>query len=621
MKSLDTRKALELLSAMLEDLSMACRTSMVRDLMTIRSRTEHEGQSFLTLTLPTYAKAFELALEQGRIDPSMFAGFKSASKLPFPAFLQGLVGQVFDSEGVIKDAPNADAVEGIRQLCLSFNKIKLECTSVRLRAAEKQFEATEGEVSRFRVTRYEQHKVFTSVANILYRDVLGSVGDKLMDLEIVPRHGPGSTVDRTYGNRKFTDRRWTERLQRTFPFDWYKLFNYNEEEPLGETQGPAGIGEATILQRKSEPPVRVVFVPKTMKTPRVIAIEPVWTQEVQQGLMREFVRHLESDRTVGGQINFTDQTINRNLAFESSNSRKYATIDLSEASDRVHPSLVAKMFSQYPHLNRAVFACRSERAQLPSGKVIPLKKFASQGSALCFPVEAMVFYSIAVSALLKRRDLSLTSANVKTVAKDVFVYGDDIIVPTQEVTDVIRELEAAGLKVNRKKSFYRGHFRESCGMDAFMGVNVTPVYVRHPLPCTSREAEEIAGTVSTANQFYRKGYWKTAAKLRQFVEAVAGVVPHVPDNSPVLGWHSYQQISSFQRWNPVLQRLEVRGLKLRARRVEDRLDGYRALHKWAISRNGKVPVIGGDEPLSTEAFMSRVVTGGTKIYRQWAPSL
>lgn len=618
MKSLDATPYVALLSAMLNDLSIACRTSMERDLMTIKSRFEHEGLSFLTITLPAFGKCFEQALEEGQIDPTKFAGFKAASKVPFPAFLQGLVGQVFTSEGVLQDAPNPDAVEGIRQICLAFNKIKLECTLGRRKAAEKQFLATEREVSGFRLARYEQHEVFARVARLLFGNIFGCLSNKLDSLQIVPRHGPGSTYDKTYGNRKYLDKRWTMRLQKTFPFDWYKTFNPNESFELSSQSEGVGYEE---IPRREEPPVRVVFVPKTMKSPRVIAIEPVWTQEVQQGLMREFVELLETDKVTKGHVNFSDQGINRNLAFNSSKSRAFATIDLSEASDRVHPSLVAQMFKSFPSLSRAVFSCRSERAILPSGIEISLKKFASQGSALCFPVEAMVFYSIVVSALLKHRNLPLTFRSVRNCARDAFVYGDDIIVPNAEVSVVIEQLEAAGLKVNRKKTFSKGYFRESCGMDAFMGVNVTPVYFRHPLPSSTRDADKIVGSVSTANLLYKKGYWKTAALLRSLIEEVTGVVPHVPDDSSVMGWHSVQQVASVHRWNRGLHRFEVKGAKLKISKVKDPLDGYRAMHKWSTTRAGKVRIIMADEPLSANSFVSRDVRGRTRLSYRWASSM
>lgn len=613
-----THPCVALLMAILDDSEIVCRASTYRDRLTILSRFEHEGLSFLTITLPAVAKSFEKALEAGRITSTQFAGFKAASGASLPAFLQGLTRQVFTPEGDLQDAPNVDAVEAIRQICLAFNKIRIECTIPRRRKAECQFIATDREVSRNRVTRtYTQLDTFSRVARLLLGNVLGHTADKLANLGLSLRHGPGSTVDRTLGNKKFTDRRWTTRLERTYlKADRYKYFNLNEVSDLSSELGL----DIEFLPRKEEPPVRVVFVPKTMKTPRVIAIEPIWTQECQQGIARELIGHLETDPVTRGHVNFTDQTINRNLAFDSSLSRKYATIDLSEASDRVHPALVARLFQSQPELMKAVFACRSERAELPSGKVISLGKFASQGSALCFPVEAMVFYCIIVSAILKHRGLLLDYRNCRKVAADVFVYGDDLAVPTQEVDVVTEQLEAAGLKVNRGKTFSRGHFRESCGMDAFAGVNVTPVYIRHPLPDNIRDAESIAGTASTANQFYKKGYWKTCTFLRSFLEDVVGVVPHMPDNSPLVAWHSFQQWSTNQRWNTELCRFETRSIMLKPQKDKDPLDGYRALHKWSIARGGLLPLLGTPEPLDKDSFVNRVVRGKLKTTFRWAPA-
>lgn len=618
MKSLDTTKLVELLQAILADASLVCHTSLARDWVTIQSRVEHEGVSFLTITLPTFAKAFERSLEVGKIDSTLFPGFKPASKASFPAFLQGLTSLVFNRDGDIKDAPNPDAVDAVRQICLSFNKIKLECTPSRLAAAEKQFEATEREVSGFRVRNFTDFKHFRFVGNILYGRILDLLSIKILGLELLPRHGPGSTEDRTIGNQKFIDRRSTHRLQRLFPFDWYKFFNYGE---LADELSDANqLEKLRLIPRKEEPPVRVVFVPKTMKSPRVIAIEPVWTQEAQQGLMREFVSLIESDKVLSGQINFSRQDINRNLAFESSMSRVNATIDLSEASDRVHPALVSGIMQSHPIVNRAVFACRSERAKLPSGKLIKLRKFASQGSALCFPVEAMVFYSIVVTALIKHRKLRLNRASVKAVARHVYVYGDDIIVPTQEVQIACQALEAAGLKVNYKKTFSCGYFRESCGMDAYMGVNVTPVYIRHPVPTSKRDASEIQSAISTANLFYKKGYWKTAQKLRDNVESVIGVVPHVLETSPVSGWFSFRGRQDHKRWDPDLQQLTVRGPKLSIKLIADILDGYRALHKWILSRSGKIAILGVDSPLDKDSFVSSVVRGRLRLNFRWSPA-
>jgi len=63
---------------------------------------------------------------------------------------------------------------------------------------------------------------------------------------------------------------------------------------------------------------------------------------------------------------------------------------------------------------------------------------------------------------------------------DFLVYGDDIIVPTSVVDELVKLLGFLGFEVNTEKSFSDPdlRFRESCGLDAYNGVDVTPVYVR-----------------------------------------------------------------------------------------------------------------------------------------------
>jgi hypothetical protein len=107
--------------------------SDLRDLCTIRSRVKEEGLSFLTILLPQFCKDFERSLEQGFIDSSLFRNFKKArnqKKLAYPAFLQGMLSQIFDREtGRILDVKNssnparfAALVAGVRQICLICKK-------------------------------------------------------------------------------------------------------------------------------------------------------------------------------------------------------------------------------------------------------------------------------------------------------------------------------------------------------------------------------------------------------------------------------------------------------------------------------------------------------------------
>lgn len=102
---------------------------------------------------------------------------------------------------------------------------------------------------------------------------------------------------------------------------------------------------------------------------------------------------------------------------------------------------------------------------LIDGELHALKKFASMGSALCFPIEAIVFYAIA-----------------RTVTPNVWVYGDDIIVPGKDYFAVIDALVEYGLQVNVDKSLHHGFFRESCGGDYYKGHLINPIRLKSLTP-------------------------------------------------------------------------------------------------------------------------------------------
>lgn len=143
---------------------------------------------------------------------------------------------------------------------------------------------------------------------------------------------------------------------------------------------------------------------------------------------------------------------------------KLATLDLKDASDRLRLDVVQRLLP--PNWAEALTACRSGMTELPDGRVVMLHKHAPMGSAVCFPVMALVIWSL-LTAIAPRFDRNA-----------ILVYGDDIIVPTYLASDAIQVLEAVGLRVNRNKSFTCGPFRESCGEEYVYGVRVTPVRLR-----------------------------------------------------------------------------------------------------------------------------------------------
>lgn len=580
------------------DACATCSTEIsLRDLNTTKSRLIEEGVSFLTITLPNFARDFERSLELGYVDSSLFRNFRKNKAIP--AFLQGMLSRIFNRDtGRINDveisnSPNATAslVACVRQICLAFKKIELECTPERTKHSLENFIATERSFEMFQVQR-EHAETFVSVCFLLWSNVLRNIR---LD-ELLPRHGPGATADQRSGNQKFDWQYWQDRLEPWFPFidSCYPITS-------GELGNRRQVERVSILSEDQEIPVKVTPVPKTLKGPRIIAIEPCCMQYAQQGIRNALYDRIESYWLTSGHINFRDQRVNQQLALNASYSREFSTIDLKDASDRVPLDLAIRMFDSHPDLKDAILACRSTHAKMPDGQIIgPLRKFASMGSALCFPIEAMYFYTICVIASLESRNLPVTFRNIKYVAKRIFVYGDDLIVPTDIVDTVLNCLTRYNCEPNTSKTFYRGFFRESCGVDAFLGYQVQPEYLGTVLPENRRQSKEIISTVHCANRFFKRGYINTASLLFSRVEKTGVLLPTVPENSPVIGRnHFFHPSSSFKkRWNKKYQRLELRCLVPSPVYRTDILEGYGALQKSLMRLNG----LNSPEPYKTRSI-------------------
>jgi len=551
--------------------------SDLRDLETIRSRVKDEGLSFLTITLPQYASDLDRSLEMGFIDPTFFRAFSKNGSIP--AFLQGMIGLVFNREtGGINDVQDVSfssdipcVIDCIRQICLAFKKLELPCTPEREFRALENYIAIESQFEMFQVSR-EDSDSFDSVSSVLWDTAMGVIHPSML----VPRHGPGATAEHISGNGKYVWRSWHERLEPFFPFI--------------DTAYPLSCGDAYDLSKElqlvtfhdseHEHPVRVTPVPKTLKGPRIIAIEPCCMQYTQQGIRAAIYGRIESYWLTAGHVNFTDQSVNQSLAIKSSIDVQLATIDLSDASDRVPHDLAMTMFKANPDLLGSIEACRSTRAVMPDGRVIgPLRKFASMGSALCFPVEAMYFYTICVLALLRKHNLPVSVRNCFNVSRHVYVYGDDLIVPTDAAEDVLEYLEKYNCKVNSNKTFYRGSFRESCGVDAFRGMQVTPVYLRKQIPKHMQQASQLISWVKTANLFFKKGYLRTSSLLFKRVEAILGPLPTVSETSSGLGRNFPWPTKPRKRFNRKTQQLEELLWVPRSVYRTDTIDGYAALQK------------------------------------------
>jgi hypothetical protein len=321
---------------------------------------------------------------------------------------------VFDSSsGVLLDEPDIETIYAIRQLTLVFSKIAFSET-----AREGGSRQDDGPSAKTKVVSPEREKLamseyiqcehdvkrsdslldesfledFRRMSEMLFGDLFAKVDRDIYWGRLMPKHGPGATADRLRGNAKYNLRTWTRRMEPVLPATSFLSPNPRFDAEIA--------GRLNIVEPGAELPVRVITVPKTIKTPRIIAIEPTAMQYAQQAIQRALRDALSEDDFLARVIGTDDQEPNRFLACEGSRSGNLATLDLSEASDRVSNQHVLAMMSGYPHLSAAVQATRSRKADVPGHGVIRLAKFASMGSALTFDLEAMVFLTMFFLAIL-----------------------------------------------------------------------------------------------------------------------------------------------------------------------------------------------------------------------------
>jgi hypothetical protein len=547
-----------LLACLLDELASQASLCAERDKTYVMSRVKHEGLGFLTLVLPSFEDGLLAAIERGFALPSDFLSFKkSRRRSVLPAFLQGYTSKVFDGAGQLREDADADSIYSIRQICSLFKKIRMECSEERNQAALKSYLANEATLfSKDEFSASNEDKTLDAVAAII-TSIFRIDFDNFH-----PRHGPGVTADRLLSNDRKRIRKWHERGERSFPMEDLAIPNWGYNDQLSRID---------CLPITEEPAVKVVFVPKTVKTPRVIAIEPSHMQYLQQGVCREMVRSLESHRLTRRSVNFTDQTHNRKAARLASVTRAKSTIDMKDASDLVSLKLVQRLFKTNENFLMALEDSRSLHALLPDKTPVLLRKFASMGSATCFPVEAVVFYCLIQAAVHDYLGLSPRSQTIEKISGQVLVYGDDIIVPVAWHDCVVRKLEDHNLRVNQRKSFKESHFRESCGGDFYKGKEVRPSLLREMVPDVNDHwpPKTILSVSELSDQLYALGLWSTCRLLRSWIEkAVKCKVPLSTYKTDGLTFFSCL-FDTYDRWNSNLQRFERKVRRFVPVRVTD----------------------------------------------------
>jgi hypothetical protein len=576
-----------------DPLGTTSHSSLERDIETLRSRFLSEGLSFLTKTLPKLGKALDMGLVSSRFNrPREFkSSHSSASK---PAFLQAYFNLVFGDDGLLRDEVPPLAVKHLRQVLFFAYKLELPYDSKLEAAVVSTFKETD---SALELTECDDTGQLLDLCARITEGVFSDFDPK----DILPRHGPGAVATGERLEEKWTFRRLYSQIHQVYPY--YDFFIVGRGLELLDRKA-----WYMSLERLQEGTAKVVLVPKDSRGPRLISAEPLEYQWIQQGLGRSMVRHFESVCTLTkGHINFTSQDVNRSLALASSSSQDFATLDLKDASDRVSLELVRRVFGNTPELLRALEATRSSATLLPNGEVVSLKKFAPMGSALCFPVEAYIFWVLLVAAAVQEARMPL-----KQAVRSVYVYGDDIIIPTTWADRCMRVLESVGLLVNRQKSCITGFFRESCGMDAYNGVPVTPLRLRKQFTDLATDGTVLSSYCALANHLAQCNYEGAADLIWDRLERVYGKIPYGTSTSSFpcrIVAHPLQaeirNLRSFRRrWNRQFQRFEFLVASVLPVRRETKLDGWTRLLKTQVFP-------GDDDPSNV------VLPRSTIIKRSW----
>lgn len=576
--------------ALLEDakniLPSYTETDKRRDANTLKKRIKHEGVQFATVTLPSLFDGLTHYLEKGK---SVYPGFKIKSGCEYPVFLQRLFAQVYSVEATEED--ETTAIQLLYQIAVLFKKVKGPYPhKVLLKQAEDfvQVDKSIGYID----LESECLAPILEHARAIVNSIFDGF-DPFRNKYVLPNPGPGATNTKVEKHLRYEPHVLYDQINETLPYkEWFYM------GPTGFHNDPARSFRSLLKTRRSMPTSRYKQVPKVALKPRGICIEENEMQFMQQAIKNGLYNWIEHHPITSGFVNFAKQTINQYLALRASKNRQKATLDESEASDRVLRMLVSYLFRDQEKLNECLMSLSTRIITFPDEFRIPplvTNKFAPMGSALCFPVMAIVNFALCKAIILQ--------SNVKrrfSLSKEVYVYGDDIVVPSSCVQAIYDWLPMFGFKINQSKSFVSSHFRESCGLHAYKGVDITPVYMRC-IPNSKASTEALASSLATEELFFNKGFFNMAELLRQRITRIWGPLPYV---------HWKSSIAGYRRKDPT-DFAHVKTYASKVRKMRPRKDGPDYQCQEYRFRCLRVPPKGITKDIMSEnsRYLYKMVTG------------
>lgn len=541
----------------------------------VLKRLNKEGLKFWTVALPKLATCVLRGLELGNFKVARnelhftYVAWQGCSL----RYFRSLLGRIFCSKtGDVLPSADAGAIASLRQILEYAYKISFAFTQDEKVKHSEKFEKTQEELSlpTVDVTWVE---TLRRSAETNYPYLFKASPSDI--LAFGPRFGPGSFAE-SGGRKPHIIKMQKQSIVGTCSREMRPYSGYFKPYPAA----PVRI-KLVRNKRVSE----LVLVPKDSRGPRVIVKEPLHGLPPQMAFFAWASESLE--RGTHNRINFARQDINRTLARTASVSGSHATLDLKDASDMVRIQVIKHIFRYAPGIRWLLQKCRSTDVKIPGSltpegcpsKSLRLHSVAGMGSGFTFPLLAFLCH-LSICTNVKR----FTGLKYRQIAKQVYVYGDDIIVPTGWAAYAEEGLRRSGLKVNLAKSFVTGKFRESCGGDYYNGIDVAPVRLRltnsglppiselkNSLKLTMRDLPDenpnsrkffTLQLVAHTHELRKAGMNFTADYIEGQLEKVIPM-PFVGEGSPVLGKFTEDTnlIVSQGVWSPTSSCNIVKGYK------------------------------------------------------------
>lgn len=343
------------------------------------------------------------------------------------------------------------------------------------------------------------------IARIIHRawywigKVVGE-GPSLEDFFALADWGPGTTQDCTgkssSGYEKFqSERTATTRL-------WHFIGSKWKHQNPGWSMDTCKYSDA----------IEILTVPKNAFIDRVIGREPGVNTRHQKAMGLWLRGRL---RAIAGIDLETGQEKHGMLSLIASIFGDDATVDFSMASDLNAKEAVRFLLSTTRGGRGLLYAlelCRTP-LYLLNNEQRPLEKFSGMGCGYTFELETLIFWALAMG----------TAEIAGRSTKNVSVFGDDVILPSDCCELFLRTCRFMGMKPNDDKSFSTGGFRESCGSHYFYGEDCKPIYLEEPIT-NGKETFILANKIRlAANRF--GGLRFCDSRFRRCWDEIVSLVP------------------------------------------------------------------------------------------------